>query len=289
MHEIDDLDYYLEQLNEQVSFLVDACHSFDKGNFAQAKMMSAIIRTIVKDPKSSARRSNTVSLLKHLKKKDSMKFYNTGFEAKNAKINVNLVGIVSVPCKLPTVTKQTDNIYLPLLENSEQIDLKWLTFEHWWESKIIVAAETSTVTPTSIFTRERIVLTMAEQDGGNHVDSKAKVDKEYLELATAAKTYFNHIDPNGNKSPIIHLHFALVRQIAHELLKSLIKEFKLDIDYHPTNQYNLRGIPENNLKQPLMMVEGTSFQSTRTKKPFRLPKGQSFTTPPNAAFVRIQF
>jgi hypothetical protein len=287
--ETDDQAYYLEQLEQQVSFLVDSCHAYDNGNFAQAKMMSAIIRTIVKDPEpnpNNKRKSNTVSLLTHLKKKENMKFYNTGFEAKKAKINLNLVGIVTVPCKLPTITKQTDNIYLPLFETSQQVDLRWLTFDDWWKSEIIVS---ETESFTSIFTRKRIVLTMAEQDGGNHVDAKGKVDKEYLELATAAKTYFNHVDPSGNESPIINLHFALVRQIAHELVKSLIKELKFDINYHPTNVNNLRGVPEHELKQPIMMVEGSKFESTRTKSPFKVPIGKVFKAPPSAAFVRIKF
>ena len=44
--------YYLNHLNEQLSLLIDCCHSYDQGNFSQAKMMSTIIRTIVKDVQS---------------------------------------------------------------------------------------------------------------------------------------------------------------------------------------------------------------------------------------------
>jgi hypothetical protein len=136
-----------------------------------------------------------------------MRFNNTGFEAKNAKINVNLVGIATVPSKLPTSKKQFDNIYLPLLNASERIDVKWLPFEKWWKSQItFVESEHS----TSIFTRKRIVLTMAKQDGGAHVDSHDEIDKEYLELASAARSYFQNIDTFGNTSPIINMHFALV-------------------------------------------------------------------------------
>jgi len=102
-------DYYLEQLLQQVSFLTDSCNSYDKGNFAQAKMQSAIIRTLVKDP-GDPKRSRTVSLLTHLNKKNTMEFYNTGFEAKNAKLNINLVGIATVPSSLPTLTKQFDGL-----------------------------------------------------------------------------------------------------------------------------------------------------------------------------------
>ncbi|WP_273128942.1 hypothetical protein [Bacillus weihaiensis] len=277
--------YYLTQLTEQVSFLIDACNSYDKGNFAQAKMMSAIIRTIVKDPENPRRNNKTKSLLTLLNKKN-MLFLNTGFEVKNPKINVNLVGIATIPSKLPLLTKQFDNIYLPLLNDSEKIDVKLLSFEDWWNSQIIyVESENS----TSIFTRKRIVLTMAEQDGGSHVDSHEDIDPEYLELATAAKSFFINIDRFGNESPIINMHFALVRQIAHELIVSLIKEFNIHLEYQPTNEFNLNGLPKEVIKQPVMMVEGTKFESSRTKKPFKLPKSQSFTTPEDATFVRIDF
>jgi len=32
----EDSNYYLKQLHQQASFLVDACTSYDNGNFAQA-------------------------------------------------------------------------------------------------------------------------------------------------------------------------------------------------------------------------------------------------------------
>lgn len=286
MNVIDEKGYYLNHLLEQASFLRDACESYDKGNFAQAKPVSAIIRTLVKDPDTTNRRSNTVSLLKHLQKKDSMKYYNTGFDAKRTVMNVNLVGIVSVPTKLPTISKQHDNIFLPLLDSSDRIDVKWLSFKDWWESEVAII-ETDEL--KSVFTRQKIVLTMAEKDGGTHIDQHKKIDKEYLDLAAATKSYFYNINPDGKETPVINIHFALVRQIAHELLVSIIKEFDLGINYQPTNAYNLRGVNPKNLKQPGFLVEGEKIESTRTSKPYKLPEGSSFKTPDNAKYVRFFF
>ncbi|PGM02690.1 hypothetical protein [Bacillus thuringiensis] len=279
-------NYYLEQLKEQASFLTDACENYDKGKFAQAKMLSAIIRTLVKDPDNPRRNNRTKSLLNLLDRKNEMKFYNTGFEAKNAVSNVNLIGLATVPSKTPTVTKQFDHIYLPLLDTSSQIDIKWLNFEQWWNSQILVFSDEGN---NIIFTRKRIVLTMAEQDGGAHIDSHHDIDKEYLELATAAKSYFYGVDSSGNESPIINMHYALVRQIAHELLISLIKEFKLNIAYRPTNEFNLRGVHKKHIKQPSMMVKGAKIESTRTSTPRKAPVSQTVTTPPNARYVRVMF
>lgn len=286
MKEIENYEYYLEQLQDQVSFLIDACHSYDKGNFKQAKIISSIIRTLVKDPEPNGRKIRTISLLTHLGRKSSTKMYNTGFEAKNARINFNLVGIVTVPTKTLLHTKKFDHIYLPLLNESRIIDVKWLSFEEWWNSKIFVFDGEDS---TNIFTRKRIVLTMAEQDGGSHVDSHEDIDKEYFELATAARRYISNVDHDGNESPIINMHYALVRQIGHELLISLIREFKFNLSYDPTNKINLRGVSKHEIKQPGILVEGTKIESTRTADPLKGAEGVSFKTPHNAAYARISF
>ena len=283
---IDNEQYYLEQLEQQVSMLIDSCHAYDSGKFYQSKNLSNNIRTIVKDVKNPTPRTRTKSLLFHLNCKNSMKFYNTGFEAKSAIININLVGIVSVPKKLPTANKQIDNIYLPLLNSSKEIDVRWLSFDEWWNSNIIVYnSENMNIS----FTRELMVLTMAEQDGGTHVDAIDQVEINYHELATATKSLFVNVDTNGKESPVINLHYATVRQIAHELIISLKKEFNFNIQYNPTNKQNLRGLPDASIKQFGMFAKSSQHSSKRTKHPYKEMPKHSFTTPENAAYAKIFF
>ncbi|ALS76918.1 hypothetical protein AUC31_17570 [Planococcus rifietoensis] len=276
MSEVENQEYYLEQLHDQVSFLIDACHSYDRGNFKQAKIISSLIRTIVKDPASNGRKSRTTSLLTHIGKKPSIKMYNTGFEAKNARINFNLVGIATVPTSKKFFKKRFNHIYLPLLDESQIVDVKWLSFEEWWNSNIFVYDSRDL---TNIFTRKRIVLTMAEQDGGSHVDSHEDIDKEYLDLATAAKIYITNVDCEGNESPFVNMHYALVRQIGHELLISLMQEFKFPLSYKPTNKINLRGVPKHKIKQPGILVAGKKIESTRTANPIKGVEKVSFKNP----------
>lgn len=280
-------NYYLEQLKQQVSFLIDACEKYDKGIFYQAKNMSAIIRTLVKDPENTnpKRRNQTVSLLKSLDIKDTMKFYNTGYEAIDPKMSINLVGIATVPANAP-LTTMFEHLYLPLLNNSDLIDCRWLNFSDWWNSKVIVSKSESR---EIIFTRKKICLTMAEQDGGVHVDSYENIDKDYRDIANYITHVFVNVDSNGKESPIMHLQYALVRQIAHELILSIKKVFSLNLDYNPTNKYNLRGIPENKIKQFGVFAEDGMHLSSRTKYPFRCTGFSSFKTPDNAAYVKIQF
>lgn len=285
INETNNKQYYLEQLEQQVSLLVDSCHSYDNGKFIHSKLLSNIIRTIVKDVDKPTPRTRTKSLLFHLNCKQTMKFYNTGYEAIDPQININLVGIAHIPNNLPTIKRQSDNIYLPLLDNSQQIDVRWLKFDDWWNSKIIVYKSKSL---DITITRKSIVMTMAEQDGGTHVDSKEDVEMDYLALATATKSLF-HTVRGGRETPIINLHYALVRQIAHELIISLRKEFNFDIDYTPTNKHNLGGLPESEIKQFGMLATKDSGNSSRTKTPYKKIPVTPFTVPPGAAYMKVFF
>lgn len=286
MKSINDQTYYLNQLEQQLSLLVDSCDAYDSGKFYQAKSLSNNIRAIVRDVKNPTPKTRTKSLLYHLDRKLTMKFYNTGFKAKEPIISMNLVGMASVPSKAPTTKPLNEHMYFPLLNGSNQIDLKWLEFSDWWESEIIVYKSENL--DLSI-TRESIVLTMVEQDGGTHVDSLDNIDINYLELATATKSLFSNVDKNGIESPIINLHYALVRQIAHELIISLKKEFNFSIDYNPSNKKNLRGVSETEIKQFGIFAKADAGYSVRTKNPYKEMIRSSFKTPENAAFVKIHF
>lgn len=273
--------YYLKELEEQFSVLVDSCHAYDKGNFSQAKSLSNILRAILKDVEKPSKRTRSFSLLHHLDVKDKMKFYNTGYEAKKPKLSINLVGFVTRPSSSPDTTITSETIYLPVLDKSNLIDVKWLDFDNWYTSKIIYS---ETDKDTLIITRKWLILAMAEQGGGTHIDKLESVEKAYLEIATAKNTIFTHNKENKDY-PIEYLHYALIRQIAHELIITLKKEFNLPYNYHPTNKHNLRGIPENKIKQSIFF--GEDFNSTRTKFPARRGSYETFKTPENAAYMKM--
>lgn len=273
--------YYLKELEEQFTLLVDNCHAYDNGNFSQAKSLSSILRVILKDVKNPTPKTRSFSLLYHLGVKDQLKFYNTGYEAVNPKVSINLVGFVTRPSYSPDKKIQTETVYLPVLDKSQQVDVKWLTFKDWWESKII---HSENINGTLVITREWIILAMAEQGGGSHVDRMDEVEKAYLEIATAKNTIFTH--HNGDKEyPIEYLHYALIRQIAHEMVITLKKALNFEYEYHPSNKHNLRGAAENKIIQPGMF--GEDIESTRTKFPVRVGEFTSFTTPKDAAYVKL--
>lgn len=274
--------FYLHQLQEQVNLLIDSCHMYDRGSFSQAKIMSGIIRTLVKDP---VKKSQTVSLLTSLDVKNKMQFYNTGYSAKDPAILMNLVGLVSVP--MATGSANTyQRIYIPILDDSTLIDVEWIEFEDWWETDVIV---NKTIECDIHLSRKKIVLTMAEQDGGVHVDRFNKIDSTYRDIITHTANIFTHIDLNGIESPIEYLQYALVRQIAHELLTSILKKFDIFKPYAPTNTFILNGTPKEKIRPPFLIALNDGDLSTRTDHPISHERSAPIVAPPGTAYIRLEF
>lgn len=277
--------YYLHQLKEQVSLLIDACHSYDNESFSQAKIMSGIIRTLVKDP-PPGRKSQTVSLLTSLNAKDTMKFYNTGYDAVDPILSINLVGFAAIQASAPYSDSTNQNIYVPILNNSMLIDVKWIDFEDWWNSNIIIS---KTEHHNIMLSRKKIVLTMAEQDGGVHVDRYENMDSTYRDILTHAINIFTNIDSNGIESPIEYLQYALVRQISHELLISISRAFDLPKSYNPSLKKILHGLPVENIIQPGLLTSENGNHSTRTATPVKSGPFDIIKPPPNAAYMRLSY
>ena len=141
---------YLNQLKDQVNFLIDACHSYDRGSFVYAKQMSAILRTLLKD---NPKNNQTVSLLASIGVKETLKFYNTSYSAKDPAVLLNLVGLLPQYKSNPEADQVP--IYIPMLDDTNLIDVQWIDFDDWWESNVIVCKDT---TNNFSLSRKKIIL-----------------------------------------------------------------------------------------------------------------------------------
>jgi hypothetical protein len=88
-----------------------------------------------------------------------------------------------------------------------------LPFDEWWNEPILADAR------GRIFTRRRIVLVAANTDGGAHVDPN--LDREYADLTRNNAFGLEYGLLGRAPAPPNAPHWAILRQIAHELLGTL--------------------------------------------------------------------
>lgn len=196
-------DLLMEQLQEQIFALRSSCQSFDNGQLWEAKRLALTTRILVHDT------ARSTSLLKHLEVKDRMYFLSTTHPdlPENKAPFTGLVGL-----RINVTEENQEITYFPHLDENERV---WITFDKWWNQIIIDNRKNKP------FSRKELVTKMANQDGGAHVDPK--MNKEYWEL-TREKPGWEAIK-NGKSGPMTGVELFSMRQVAHEMLRSLKDKF----------------------------------------------------------------
>ncbi len=188
-------------LRDVVKFMKDSCDAFDLGVPGEAKRLAVCIRILVHDMDQAP------SLLTRLGRKDIL-FYD---ECPDYRPEVGLpfsgLAVVTIGGPKPR--------YAPRLGLNPRIQMKKVTFKEWW-NKVAVADPEKKVK----LTRAAIVLNVANSVGG---PVELKLDAAYNRLTQA---YFNGpvADITGGTPYDAQIEFASVRQIAFELLRSLVEQ-----------------------------------------------------------------
>lgn len=185
-------------LDDQIAFLQASADAFDQGFEAEAKRLAVTIRVLLRDT------NRQQSLLGQLGMKTGV-FPDTCFgliPGNKAAFN----GLTEITLD-PKGVKHT-----PKLDSPGESP-RGLDFDHWWTAPVYVG------TDGQVLTRQDLVLIMAEQDGGAHVDPT--LDARYNELSRRNASGWIAQDSRGTR-PMDGPERAAVRQIAHELLKKLI-------------------------------------------------------------------
>jgi hypothetical protein len=198
-----------KHLKEQFDFLQLSAKSYDLGYTSEAKRIATTLRVLLHDTKSSK------SLLTLLGKK-GIKFYN-GAEDYEAGLAPKL--------KLVSVTIQGEGnqinnaFYKAHLDNwpPSGDKNKKTEFLQWWNQIIIIDQKKNK------FSRKDLILIVSNQDGGAHVDPK--LDAAYADLTKFNSLGWVLISDNREKSFSIGPELANIRQICHEVLKTLRDEF----------------------------------------------------------------
>lgn len=189
-----DLDLLLQ---EQLEFLKLSCASFDNGFEGEIKRLAVSVRVLVHDTVAST------SLLT-LSNKKNVSFFDTSdpYDDENLLNHSSLVQIHMIAQGAK-----------PKAHLDEDTQPTWIGFYAWWNGIVLVDSRKNE------FSRKDIVLYLANKEGGAHVDHQ--IDEKYHNLRTKNALGWVTVLIDGREiSGEDHVP-ATMRQIAHELIKSL--------------------------------------------------------------------
>ncbi len=206
-------DELLGHLAEQIIFLINSSKSFDNGFECEAKRIATTIRVLLYDNPNP--QSESHSLLKQLGKKN-INFYDTAND-----IDLNLRGVM--PQWGLLVISLRSGQYVAPLDNLPPARLKKgkVSFDEWWNKVVLMDYA------GNIFTRCRLIKTLADKEGGAHVDRE--LPEDYVNLIKNNSMGITYVTRRGGitreramGNPVLHS----IRQIAHEVIKTLRDEFQ---------------------------------------------------------------
>ncbi len=199
----------LRHLEEQIGFLQRSAHAYDNGFTGEAKRMARTIRALVHDTSQSA------SLLTSLGKK-GIQFYSTAATIDNGK-SMSTNRLVAVKLSTNKCTSEA-SYYAPLDDRPLFVDVnKKMVFRQWWNEIIIIDKMRNE------FSRKDLVLSVSNKDGGAHIDPE--LDEAYAALTRYHSLGWAASDSKGIGRNLEGAELVSIRQICHEVLKSLKDEF----------------------------------------------------------------
>jgi hypothetical protein len=188
-----------DHLHEQLRLMTSSILSFDNRLEEEGKRIALGIRLLVHDTGKST------SLLGQLGHK-KIQFYDTSDDLDQNSLELHLSHSGLITLNLHS------GCYAPYLDSSINNE-KLVTFDEWWDKIIFVDKEHNAIT------RRELVLCIADQDGGAHVDPY--LDETYARLSRQNSLGWWVGDGKLSRPPTGKPALVAIRQIAHELFKSL--------------------------------------------------------------------
>jgi hypothetical protein len=190
------------QIRQQLKRIEVFTSMYDSGDKSIAREIAVKLRVLF----HSTKKSN--SLLGQLKL-DHLQFVDTGsqYELNTLTSHWGLVFMETRFTNAATITE-----FVPQLEHGNRRK-QMVDFKTWWETKEVIVDPKK-----NIFTRKRLVLELADTDGGAHVDQALKMDYHDLTRNNSAgwflKDQWGKIQNLDNPVP------PSIRQIAFEVTET---------------------------------------------------------------------
>jgi hypothetical protein len=182
-------------LDEHIRFLRTSAELYDKGVTAEAKRLAVSVRVLVHDTQASK------SLLGQLGMK-GRQFVDTASERPRT-VTTSYAGLVGILLGAGAPE------YVPHIDGGGS---KLVSFEQWWTAPVIIDFKQREIT------RKRLILAVANQDGGAHVDPE--LDDIYADLSQS-NSMSRMYSSGASWQPLVGVEHASVRQVAHEMLRTL--------------------------------------------------------------------
>jgi hypothetical protein len=189
-------------LEEHIQFLLSSADAFDRGFEGEAKRLAVSLRVLLHDTRGSK------SLFGQLGEKDRL-FVDTSTPVQEDSLSSH--------CGLAMISATNSGAkYVPMLDTAIMGTNRCIPFEEWWNATIFVDKNRRRMS------RKDLILSMADQDGGAHVDPS--LNEKYG--AVSRQNALGWVQSNGKVDrPLQGPEKASVRQISHEVLKTLLPEY----------------------------------------------------------------
>jgi len=187
-------------LGEHLGFLRSSADAYDRGEDGEAKRLAVSLRVLFHDTAQSH------SLLGQLGRLNS-EFISSALPHDQGNLSTH-GGLIMIAAS----GKNTK--YVAMLDDVPY--KRWLPYADWWNEVVFVDDQKQALT------RKELVLAVANQDGGAHVDPA--LNETYARLSRHSSLGWV-ISSAGETHPIPKAERAAIRQIAHEALKTLIPTY----------------------------------------------------------------
>lgn len=207
-------------LEQQLAFVKRSAASYDAGYDDEAKRLAVTIRVLLHDT------NNSHSVLHQLGRKETLRFHDSAHPY-DPRSKASHSGLVKTAMQTTGPSRPR-----PTLDDLP-VPPRNIAFAHWWDGIVFVD------NAGTKFTRRDIVLAAANQDGGAHVDPGLDTDYDRLTRGNALGWF--DVSPTTGPKPSADQVPAAIRQIAHEVLKTLDPNYKCAPAPNPTDAIYVMG------------------------------------------------
>jgi hypothetical protein len=213
-HPVSSIDF-VRQLDKQLRYIETSAREYDAGDKDEAIRIATSLRVIFHQTPSST------SLLTHLQARYTRILSSA--DGPPYKLFYLPMGQIQGSFHVPEHTSKNCSHYEPIRAVGVPSFIPWLDKRilkrqvqspDWW------AKEPAIILHGKKAHRKDVVLWASNKDGGAHVDEHLPAD--YLHLSDCLRVHicFPGAETDGIEMKPADVHFALLRQIAHEVLKS---------------------------------------------------------------------